>query len=85
MRLLLNLFFIMIFWSNSVLASVDIYKKYFEVDLDAPVPDLDALSKELEKANEIYNPRYMVNWDMGPAFDKIFKGTIFFRHIRKTY
>ena len=68
--------FILFCFSQEALASVIDYKKYFEVDLDAPIPDLKELSIELKKESEIYNPRYMVSWDMGPTFDKIFKGVI---------
>lgn len=57
-------------------ASIDDYKKYYIVDLDAPIPDLETLSKELEVASRIYEPRYMVSWDMGTNFDKVWKGVI---------
>ena len=76
MKYFLTLFFLMLAYVAPIQASVDEYKKYYEVDMDAPIPDLDALSKELKQLTEIYNPRYMVNWDMGPVFDKVWKGVI---------
>ncbi len=68
--------FTMMYLGGEVKASVDDYKKYYEVDLEAPIPDLKTLSKELEQKTQIYNPRYMVSWDMGASFDKIWKGVI---------
>ncbi|MBQ8870943.1 MAG: hypothetical protein IJ019_06175 [Alphaproteobacteria bacterium] len=77
MKYIVNVcFLVLILFSINVQASAIDYKKYYEVDLDAPVPDLKSLSEELEKETEIYNSRYMVSWDMGPTFDKIFKGVI---------
>lgn len=55
------------------------YSKYFEVDLDAPVPDLQNLSEELKKASAIYEPRYVLSWDMGSTFDNIW------RYVIRTY
>ncbi len=52
------------------------YAKYFQVDLDAPVPDLQALAKEYEKAAEVYNPRYLLSWDVGSQFDPLWVNTI---------
>ena len=50
--------------------------KYFQVDLDAPLPDLQALAKEYEKETEIYNPRYILSWDIGSKFDPLWVNTI---------
>ncbi len=52
------------------------FAKYFDVDLDSPVPNLEALSTELQNLNEVYEPRYVVSWDMGPVFDKIWRQVI---------
>lgn len=52
------------------------FAKYFEVDLDAPIPDLQALEHEFEKATDVYNPRYLLSWDMGTSFDPIWVATI---------
>ena len=52
------------------------YAKYFQVDLDAPVPNLKALAKEYEKITEIYNPRYLLSWDIGSRFDPLWVNTI---------
>lgn len=61
---------------TSSFADISDYSKYYEVDLDAPLPDIERLAKEMQKASEIYNPRYIVSWDMGPVFDKIWASTI---------
>jgi len=47
------------------------FEKYFTVDLEAPLPDLKALSDEFDRASVIYDPRYLVSWDMGPTFDPV--------------
>ena len=52
------------------------YAKYFTVDLNAPIPDVKALREELHRQLEVYNPRYIVSWDMGPTFDKLWATTI---------
>lgn len=63
----------------SALGSVDgmdYFRKYYTVDLNAPIPDVKALGKELQKKYEVYEPRYLVSWDMGPVFDNIWAATI---------
>lgn len=71
------LFFVYaLFGSFSVNAGMKDYAKYFVVDLDAPLPDIEELQKEYQRATDIYNPRYMVSWDMGPVFDKVWSSTI---------
>lgn len=52
------------------------FAKYYKVNLDAPLPDLQALSAEYAKANELFNPRYVLSWDMGPVFDRLWAVTI---------
>lgn len=52
------------------------FSKYFDVDLDAPIPDLQELRKELTEATEVYNPRYFVTWNMGRVFDKVWRDVI---------
>lgn len=61
---------------NTVTAEQLDFKKYFEVDLDSPVPNLKILEKELTALTEVYNPRYVVSWDMGLVFDKVWRGII---------
>ena len=56
--------------------SPEFYAKYFTVDLNAPVPDVNALKEELKQQLEVYDPRYIVSWDMGPTFDKLWALTI---------
>lgn len=60
------------------------YAKYFQVDLDAPLPDLKALAKEYEKATEIYNPRYLLSWDIGSQFDPLWINTISYYGLSET-
>ena len=52
------------------------FSEFFEVDLDAPVPNLEKLAEDVAAQTEIYEPRYIVSWDMGPVFDKIWRSTI---------
>lgn len=52
------------------------FAKYYEVDLNAPLPDIPQLEKEMRKASEVYNPRYIVSWDMGPVFDRLWSNVI---------
>ena len=70
------LFVVAVFCSFSANAGMKDYAKYFEVDLDAPLPDIKALEKEYRSVTDIYNPRYMVSWDMGPVFDSVWSSTI---------
>lgn len=58
------------------LASMKDFEKYYEVDLNAPLPDVEAISAEMDKAYEVYEPRYIVSWDMGPVFDRVWAQTI---------
>lgn len=62
--------------SFSALAQNIDYHKYFEVDLDAPVPNLKELQREMQKAYAIYEPRYVLSWDMGRAFDNVWRYVI---------
>ncbi|MBR2299331.1 MAG: hypothetical protein IJ870_01995 [Alphaproteobacteria bacterium] len=73
-KCLLSLFFVL--FSFSAKSEMPDFSKYFEVDLDAPLPDLDALKEEYMQATEIYEPRYVVSWDMGPTFDRIWRNVI---------
>ena len=56
--------------------SPDFYTKYFKIDLNVPIPDVKALKEELRRQHEVYNPRYIVSWDMGSTFDKLWVATI---------
>ena len=47
--------------------------RYFDVDLDAPVPDLKLLKKKLTSSSEIYNPRYIASFKLGAAFDRVWR------------
>lgn len=77
MKYIFKLFiFLFVFVPFSVQAGMEDYKKYFVVDLDAPIPDLKNLEKELKKETAIFDPRYMLSWDMGPVFDSTWSATI---------
>lgn len=52
------------------------FSKYYKVDLDAPLPDVSQIAEEMSKVSQIYNPRYIISWDMGPVFDIIWANTI---------
>ena len=57
-------------------AQIPDFSKYFEVDLDAPVPDLNVLKAEYNRAATVYDPRYVVSWELGHAFDNVWRGVI---------
>jgi len=69
-------FLFLIFFVVPVYAQIPDFSKYFEVDLDAPLPDLKKLKNEYIQATEIYEPRYIVSWDMGPTFDRVWRNVI---------
>lgn len=69
------LLFLMLF-ALPVKSEIPDFTKYFEVDLDAPLPDLKKLQKEYIRVTEIYEPRYIVSWDMGPVFDRVWRDVI---------
>ena len=52
------------------------YAKYFEVDLDSPLPNLKELAEELRQQTLIYEPRYIVSWELGESFDNVFREVI---------
>ena len=76
MKKILGLVFVFFLYCYPVKSSMEDFAKYYKVDLDAPVPDLKKLEKELEKENQIYEPRYMLSWDMGSVFDTVWKNVI---------
>ncbi len=52
------------------------FSKYYEVDLDAPIPNLEELAKELNDATEVYDPKYFATWNMGRVFKKVWRDVI---------
>lgn len=62
--------------THSTVKNMRDFAKYYTVDLDAPVPDVSEVKKEMYKSMEIYEPRYIVSWDMGNVFDNIWAATI---------
>lgn len=69
-------FFLLAFNISVALAEHPDFSKYFDVDLDAPIPDLEALRKEFEEATEVYDPKYFVTWNMGRVFKKVWRDVI---------
>ena len=69
------LLFLLLF-ALPVRSEIPDFTKYFEVDLDAPLPDLKKLQEEYIRVTEIYEPRYIVSWDMGPVFDRVWRDVI---------
>ena len=69
-----NLFKICFVWfllvGQSFATDVD-FSKYFEVDLDAELPDLEALRKEYDFQTAIYQPRYLLSYELGTGFDPV--------------
>ena len=68
--------FVFLFLCVPVRAQTPDFTKYFEVDLNAPLPNLKALQEEYARATEIYDPRYIVSWELGAAFDEVWRGVI---------
>lgn len=69
----------LIFLISSVLnayAAPQDYAKYFEVDLDAPLPSLEELDEKYIKPNVLYDRRYDYGWNIGYVFDEVFRLTI---------
>lgn len=54
---------------NLSFAATGDYEKFYEVDLDAPVPDLKSLKKELNELTDDYNSYYLFSWDTGLTFN----------------
>ncbi|MBP5615938.1 MAG: hypothetical protein J6X42_05265 [Alphaproteobacteria bacterium] len=50
--------------------------QYFDVDLDAPVPDLKPLIKEFNFQTQSYEPRYVLSYELGRAFDPVWRNVI---------
>lgn len=69
MKKVLISFALLSFFSDMAYASPTDYKKYYEVDLDAPVPDLAALKREIDEKTDNYDPKYVLSWDMGLTFN----------------
>lgn len=63
--ILFAIFFLM---TRVCLAKQDDYSRYYEVNLDADLPDIDALDKEFRKQNTDYDPNYILSWNMGFTF-----------------
>lgn len=76
MKKILISFALLSFFSDMAYASPTDYKKYYEVDLDAPVPDLAALARELDEKTDNYDPKYILSWDMGITFNPEISGII---------
>lgn len=64
-----------LFVANSFASSAD-YAKYFEIDLDAPLPSIAELQKKYFADNPEYDRKYEFGWNIGEKFDKIFAQTI---------
>ncbi|MBO7097440.1 MAG: hypothetical protein J6W11_02235 [Alphaproteobacteria bacterium] len=70
------LFFYILMFSFTIKAQSIEFSKYFDVDLDSPVPDLKTLKAEYMRASEVYDPRYIVSWELGHAFDDVWRNVI---------
>lgn len=73
-KVFLYLFFL--FFAANAHAEIPDFRKYFEVDLDAPLPDIKKLREEYVRVTEVYNPRYIVSWELGGAFDDVWRSVI---------
>lgn len=60
----------------SVKAAPQDFAKYFDIDLDAPLPSLEELNEKYVKPNVLYDKRYDYGWNIGNVFDDVFKLTI---------
>lgn len=57
-------------------AAVQNYAKYFDIDLDAPLPTLQELQDKYVRPELLYDKRYDYGWNIGEVFDEVFKVTI---------
>lgn len=55
---------------GAIAASPADYKKYFEIDLDTPLPSLDEI-KEKNKTEDILQRFYDYSWNVGRTFDNL--------------
>lgn len=69
-------FLITFFVATEALAAAQDYAKYFEIDLDAPLPALEELQNKYVKPELSYDKRYDYGWNIGEVFDDVFKLTI---------
>lgn len=63
-------------WAWNAQAAPQNFAKYFEIDLDAPLPTLAELNEKYVKPNVLYDRRYDYGWNIGNVFDDVFKLTI---------
>lgn len=52
------------------------YSKFFEIDLEAPLPTQQELVKKYVLDSPDYDNRYSFGWNIGTVFDEVFKLTI---------
>lgn len=75
-RLLLT-FLVSITLCSNVLAQAVDYTELFEVDLDEKLPNYNALvEKYINQAPKEFDTKYDFHWNIGSAFDEVFKKTI---------
>lgn len=70
------LHFLLIMFCAPLHAQEPDFKQYFEIDLDSPLPNLKELREEYNRAAEVYDPRYIVSWELGNAFDDVWRSVI---------
>jgi len=70
------LYFLLSIFCAPLHAQVPDFKEYFEIDLDSPLPNMQQLREEYNRAAEVYDPRYIVSWELGGAFDDVWRSVI---------
>lgn len=76
MKKALTILVFMVSGAFSAYATPQDYAKFYEVDLDAPLPSLEELNEKYAKPNVLYDRRYDYGWNIGYVFDEVFRLTI---------
>lgn len=64
------------FTAVSAFAVPQDYAKFFEIDLDEPLPTLEELQSKYAKSGVVYDKHYDYGWNIGTVFDGIFRAVI---------
>lgn len=67
---------VFMFAAVSAFAAPQDYAKFFEIDLDEPLPTLEELQTKYVKPNVVYDKHYDYGWNIGTVFDGVFRAVI---------
>ncbi len=68
----------LLFAANNSFARASDFEKYFNVDMQIPLPDLEMYYKKITDTSALYNKGYKSRWDIGNRFKREFSQTIKF-------